>query len=203
MIIKPGNLFIITAPSGAGKSSLIKSIIEEGKIELSVSATTREPRINEVHGQDYSFLSIDEFQKLIDQNSFLEYAKVHEHFYGTLISHVSKKLDTGIDIILDIDVQGFYQLQEKNIEYKSIFILPPSLDILRERLKDRATESTSSIDIRLLNAKKEIKAAPYFDYLVLNDNFEDALSKLKGIFEANNQIDQQIEQNILNELLNS
>ena len=203
MSIKPGNLFIITAPSGAGKSSLIKSIIEEGKIELSVSATTREPRINEVHGQDYSFLSINEFQKLIDQNSFLEYAKVHEHFYGTLISQVSKKLDTGIDIILDIDVQGFYQLQEKNIEYKSIFILPPSLDILRERLKDRATESTSSIDIRLLNAKKEIKAAPYFDYLVLNDNFEDALSKLRGIFETNNQIDQQIEQNILNELLNS
>ena len=147
--------------------------------------------------------SINEFQKLIDQNSFLEYAKVHEHFYGTLISHVSKKLDTGIDIILDIDVQGFYQLQEKNIEYTSIFILPPSLDILRERLKDRATESTSSIDIRLLNAKKEIKAAPYFDYLVLNDNFEDALSKLRGIFETNNQIDQQIEQNILNELLNS
>ena len=203
MSIKPGNLFIITAPSGAGKSSLIKSIIEEGKIELSVSATTREPRINEVHGQDYSFLSINEFQKLIDQNSFLEYAKVHEHFYGTLISYVSKKLDTGIDIILDIDVQGFYQLQEKNIEYTSIFILPPSLDILRERLKDRATESTSSIDIRLLNAKKEIKAAPYFDYLVLNDNFEDALSKLRGIFETNNQIDQQIEQNILNELLNS
>ena len=203
MSIKPGNLFIITAPSGAGKSSLIKSIIEEGKIELSVSATTREPRINEVHEWDYSFLSINEFQKLIDQNSFLEYAKVHEHFYGTLLSHVSKKLDTGIDIILDIDVQGFYQLQEKNIEYTSIFILPPSLDILRERLKDRATESTSSIDIRLLNAKKEIKAAPHFDYLVLNDNFEDALSKLRGIFEANNQIDQQIEQNILNELLNS
>ena len=120
-----------------------------------------------------------------------------------MISHVSKKLDTGIDIILDIDVQGFYQLQEKNIEYTSIFILPPSLHILRERLKDRATESTSSIDIRLLNAKKEIKAAPYFDYLVLNDNFEDALSKLRGIFETNNQIDQQIEQNILNELLNS
>jgi guanylate kinase len=203
MSIKPGNLFIITAPSGAGKSSLIKSIIEEGKIELSVSATTREPRINEVHERDYSFLSINEFQKLIDQNSFLEYAKVHEHFYGTLLSHVSKKLNKGIDIILDIDVQGFYQLQEKNIEYTSIFILPPSLDILRERLKDRATESTSSIDIRLLNAKKEIKAAPHFDYLVLNDNFEDALSKLRGIFEANNQIDQQIEQNILNELLNS
>jgi guanylate kinase len=203
MSIKPGNLFIITAPSGAGKSSLIKSITEEGKIELSVSATTREPRINEVHERDYSFLSINEFQKLIDQNSFLEYAKVHEHFYGTLLSHVSKKLDTGIDIILDIDVQGFYQLQEKNIEYTSIFILPPSLDILRERLKDRATESTSSIDIRLLNAKKEIKAAPHFDYLVLNDNFEDALSKLRGIFEANNQIDQQIEQNTLNELLNS
>jgi len=203
MSIKPGNLFIITAPSGAGKSSLIKSIIEEGKIELSVSATTREPRINEVHERDYSFLSINEFQKLIDQNSFLEYAKVHEHFYGTLLSHVSKKLDTGIDIILDIDVQGFYQLQEKNIEYTSIFILPPSLDILRERLKDRATESTSSIDIRLLNAKKEIKAAPHFDYLVLNDNFEDALSKLRGILETNNQIDQQIEQNILNELLNS
>ena len=203
MSIKPGNLFIITAPSGAGKSSLIKSIIEEGKIELSVSVTTREPRINEVHERDYSFLSINEFQKLIDQNSFLEYAKVHEHFYGTLLSHVSKKLDTGIDIILDIDVQGFYQLQEKNIEYTSIFILPPSLDILRERLKDRATESTSSIDIRLLNAKKEIKAAQYFDYLVLNDNFEDALSKLRGILEANNQIDQQIEQNILNELLNS
>ena len=203
MSIKPGNLFIITAPSGAGKSSLINSLIEEGKIELSVSATTREPRINEVRGQDYSFLSINEFRKLRDQKSFLEYAKVHEHFYGTLISHVSKKLDTGIDIILDIDVQGFYQLQEKNIEYTSIFILPPSLDILRERLKDRATESTSSIDIRLLNAKKEIKAAPYFDYLVLNDNFEDALSKLRGIFETNNQIDQQIEQNILNELLNS
>jgi len=203
MSVKPGNLFIITAPSGAGKSSLIKSIIEEGKIELSVSATTREPRINEVHGRDYFFLSINEFQKLIDQNSFLEYAKVHEHFYGTLISHVTKKLDTGIDTILDIDVQGFYQLQEKNIEYTSIFIIPPSLDILRERLKDRATESTSSIDIRLLNAKKEIKSAPYFDYLVLNDNFEVALSKLRGIFEANNQIDQQIEQNILNELLNS
>lgn len=203
MSIKPGNLFIITAPSGAGKSSLIKSIIEKGKIELSVSATTREPRINEVHERDYSFLGMNEFQKLIDQNSFLEYAKVHEHFYGTLISHVSKKLYKGIDIILDIDVQGFYQLQEKNIEYTSIFILPPSLDILRERLKDRATESTSSIDIRLLNAKKEIKAAPHFDYLVLNDNFEDALSKLRGIFEANNQIDQQIEQNILNELLNS
>ncbi|RMG07762.1 MAG: guanylate kinase, partial [Acidobacteria bacterium] len=148
-----GKLFIISSPSGGGKGTLIREILKiVPKVTLSVSFTTRPKRAGEEHGKDYFFISEPEFLNLIKKNAFLEYAKVHGHFYGTSREYVEEKLNAGQDVILEIDIQGARSIKKLPLETISIFIMPPSFQVLRERLIARGTESEESLKIRLENA---------------------------------------------------
>ena len=197
-------LIIFSAPSGAGKSSLIRELIELGEksIELSVSATTRSPRDGEVHGKDYFFISDDEFNQMKENDAFLESATVHGFQYATLKSFVDEKINSGISVILDIDVQGFMQINRSLTEYTSIFILPPSFDELEKRLNTRGLDSKEVISKRLENALVELKSAKLFDYIVLNDEFSKTIKTLSSIlFEENFQYNDKETEKILIELL--
>ena len=199
-------LIIFSAPSGAGKSSLIKKLIElsESTIELSVSVTTREPRDGEVHGVDYFFISEQEFLKLKKQDSFLESANVHGFHYATLKSFVDEKTSSGISVILDIDVQGFKQVKQTSQDNVSIFILPPSLEELEQRLFNRGSESSESIKKRLENALIELRSAEIFDYVVVNDEFDNTIKILSSIlFDENIEYNDENAKNILKELLDN
>ena len=199
-------LIIFSAPSGAGKSSLIKKLIElsESTIELSVSVTTREPRDGEVHGVDYFFISEQEFLKLEKQDSFLESANVHGYHYATLKSFVDEKTSSGISVILDIDVQGFKQVKQTSQDNVSIFILPPSLEELEQRLFNRGSESAESIKKRLENALIELRSAEIFDYVVVNDEFDNTIKILSSIlFDENIEYNDENAMNILKELLDN
>lgn len=202
-MLNSSKLIIFAAPSGAGKSSLIKKIIEisEEKLELSVSATTRLPRKGEIHGKDYFFISDNEFNELKDKDAFIECANVHGNQYGTLKSFVHEKLEEGISVILDIDVQGFAQIRETIEEMISIFIIPPSLDELEKRLISRGLDTNDAIEKRLLNAVEELKHAESFDYIVLNDNFDNAIDQLSSVIFSNNKYNNEINLNILRDLL--
>ena len=203
-MLNSSKLIIFAAPSGAGKSSLIKKIIEisEEKLELSVSATTRAPRKGEIHGKDYFFISDNEFNKLKDKDAFIECANVHGNQYGTLKSFVHEKMEEGISVILDIDVQGFAQIRETIEDMVSIFIIPPSLDELKNRLTLRGLDTNDAIEKRLLNALEELKHAESFDYIVLNDNFDNAIDQLSSIiFIDNSGYNNEINLNILRDLL--
>ena len=170
-----GKLYVISAPSGAGKSSLIQSILNTSKnFELSVSATTRKPREGEEEGKHYFFIEDNEFDALISKHAFIEYAVVHNHKYGTLKSHIEEKINKGISVICDIDVQGYKLIKDASIEHTSIFIIPPSLEELEIRLINRGLDSPAIINTRLNNAKKELKFAEEFDYRILNDSYETA-----------------------------
>ena len=197
-------LIIFSAPSGAGKSSLIRELIELGEksIELSVSATTRSPRDGEVHGKDYFFISDDEFNQMKENVAFLESATVHGFQYATLKSFVDEKINSGISVILDIDVQGFMQINRSLTEHTSIFILPPSFDELEKRLNTRGLDSKEVISKRLENALVELKSAKLFDYIVLNDEFSKTIKTLSSIlFEENFQYNNKETEKILMELL--
>ena len=203
-MLNSSKLIIFAAPSGAGKSSLIKKIIEisEEKLELSVSATTRAPRKGEIHGKDYFFISDNEFNKLKDKDAFIECANVHGNQYGTLKSFVHEKMEEGISVILDIDVQGFAQIRETIDDMVSIFIIPPSLDELKNRLTLRGLDTNDAIEKRLLNALEELKHAESFDYIVLNDNFDNAIDQLSSIiFSDNSGYNNELNLNILRDLL--
>ena len=182
-------LIIFSAPSGAGKSSLIKKLIElsESTIELSVSVTTREPRDGEVHGVDYFFISEQEFLKLEKQDAFLESANVHGFHYATLKSFVDEKTSSGISVILDIDVQGFKQVKQTSQDNVSIFILPPSLEELEKRLFNRGSESAESIKKRLENALIELRSVEIFDYVVVNDDLIKCYKKIMSIISKKNK----------------
>ena len=197
-------LIVFSAPSGAGKSSLIKNIIEKstGDIELSISATTRPPRNGEEHGRDYFFISDEEFNELRRSDSFIEHANVHGYQYGTLKSFVDEKIQNGISIILDIDVQGFNLIRNAIEHNLSIFIIPPSIKELRKRLTSRGLDSSDVIEKRLSNAKTELKYAEQYDYIVLNDLFENTLSELVSIINNENYIyDRETNINLLKDLL--
>lgn len=196
-------LIIFSAPSGAGKSSLIRKLIELGEksIELSVSATTRLPREGEVHGKDYFFISDDEFNQMRENDAFLESAIVHGFQYATLRSFVEEKINSGISIILDIDVQGFIQIKNSSIKHTSIFILPPSFDELEKRLHTRGLDSKEVISKRLENALTELKSAELFDYIVLNDEFSKTIEILSSILCEDNFEYNKNTENILRELL--
>ena len=202
-MLNSSKLIIFAAPSGAGKSSLIKKIIEisEEKLQLSISATTRLPRKGEVHGKDYFFISDNEFNELKEKDAFIECANVHGNQYGTLKSFVHEKLEEGISVILDIDVQGFAQIRETTEEMISIFIIPPSLDELENRLTSRGLDTNDVIEKRLHNAVEELKHAESFDYIVLNDNFDNAIDQLSSIIFTNNKYNNEINLNILRDLL--
>ncbi|MDA7778703.1 guanylate kinase [Gammaproteobacteria bacterium] len=201
---KKGKLIVISAPSGAGKSSLIKAIINNNNnIELSISATTRKPREGESNAKDYFFISDEEFNALKSKDDFVECALVHNYQYGTLRSHINERIDKGINIILDIDVQGFEQIQEASIDNTSIFIIPPSIEELKKRLNIRGLDSQEVIETRLVNARHELKYANSFDFRVLNDEFDDALKSLVSIiFDGSSKdIDTEKSTKILQELL--
>ena len=197
-------LIIFSAPSGAGKSSLIRKLIQlsDQSIELSVSATTRASRNGEVHGKDYFFMSDDEFNQMKENDAFLESANVHGFQYATIKSYVQEKINSGISVILDIDVQGFTQIKNSLMEHISIFILPPSFEELEKRLFTRGQDSNEVILKRLKNAVTELKYADMFDYVVLNDEFNKTIETLSSIlFEENFKYNDKNIENILRELL--
>ncbi len=183
--MEKGDLFIISAPSGAGKSTLCNRLISMvPNIAFSVSHTTRPPRQGEKNGRDYFFVSQEQFTELVAQDAFLEWARVHGHMYGTSRKHVMELLSNGIDVILDIDVQGATQVKAKFPSAVTIFILPPSWDILEERLMKRKSEDRHAIAVRLRNALDEMEEVANYEYTVVNDRLEDALDELVSIVTA-------------------
>ncbi|MBF0264312.1 MAG: guanylate kinase [Gammaproteobacteria bacterium] len=179
---KSGNLFIISAPSGAGKTSLIKALLSNSDdIQLSVSHTTRNKRATEQDGVDYFFISVDEYKDMVDKEQFVEHAKVFDNFYGTSSAHIQQVLDTGKDLILEIDWQGAEQVRLKFPHAISIFILPPSKQELANRLNSRGLDSEDVIQKRMEQAEKEMSHCPNFDYIVVNEQFEQALNELNVI----------------------
>jgi guanylate kinase len=178
----PGNLFVVAAPSGTGKSSLVKALLEvDSRMELSVSHTTRAPRGQEVHGREYYFVSDDEFDRMIEADAFVEWAQVHNRRYGTSRKAIEDKIAAGADIVLEIDYQGALQIRRQFANAVLIFILPPSWDELRRRLQRRGEDSDDVIELRLRNAAQEMAHVHEFDYVIINEVFERALFDLKTI----------------------
>jgi len=180
-----GTLFIISAPSGAGKTSLVKALLEKtAGIGVSVSHTTRDMRPGEVDGKDYHYIKHTEFEKMVEAGEFLEHAKVFDNYYGTAMSNIEVALDKGDDVILEIDWQGAEQVRKLMPASVSIFILPPSVAALEERLRGRGQDSDEIIARRMQDAKSETSHYAEFDYLVVNDQFEIALSELEAIVKS-------------------
>lgn len=181
-----GNLFVVAAPSGAGKTSLVTALVrsELGHVKVSISHTTRPARPEEQDGIHYHFVTQAEFKQLIAEEAFLEYAVVFGNYYGTTWKAVEQQLQQGYDVILEIDWQGAQQVRAKLPESTSIFIFPPSLAILRERLIKRAQDERSTIERRLAEAQAEIRHYQEFDYLIVNEHFNTALEDLKSIVRA-------------------
>ena len=177
-----GNLFIITAASGAGKTSLVKALVSENpNIKVSISFTTRNPRVGERDGKDYFFLDDIDFKKMVENNEFLEMAKCHGSLYGTSKLTVKETLDKGKDIILEIDYQGAFNVKKLFPESISIFIIPPSIKALEDRLHKRGQDSEKDIKLRVAAARNEMRHLGKFDYVTINDKFEKALFELKKI----------------------
>lgn len=189
-----GNLFIVAAPSGGGKTSLVKKLVESlADIEVSISHTTRAMRPGEQHGVNYFFIDENEFIRMIDESAFLEHARVFNHLYGTSMKQITDRLQNGIDVVLDIDWQGAEQIRRSFPNAVSIFIVPPSLDILKQRLLDRRQDKDEVISDRMKKAQDELSHYPEFDYLIVNDNFEKAAMELQAIVIANRlRIERQI-----------
>ena len=184
-IVMKGSLYIISAPSGAGKTSLVSKLLElDGKIKVSVSSTTRAMRPGEEDGVNYHFLNTETFQKKIEEGDFLEHAKVFDNFYGTSKSTVEEQLKTGKDVILEIDWQGAQQVRQLIPSAITIFILPPSKEELLRRLTGRGTDSDEIIARRMADAESEMSHYNEFDYIVINNNFDLALKQLHSIFMA-------------------
>lgn len=181
----PGTLYIISAPSGGGKTSLVNALLESvSNLEVSISYTTRAPRPGEKEGIDYHFVDKTQFKQLIQEKAFLEHATVFGHYYGTSVNWVSKKIEAGIDIILEIDWQGAQQIREKMPESIGIFIIPPSWEILEKRLRLRAQDEERVIKKRMADAKAELAHFDEYDYLILNENFSNALADLNAILRV-------------------
>ena len=196
-----GTLYIISAPSGAGKTSLVNALVEaEPQIRVSVSHTTRVMRPGEINGVNYHFVEREEFVKMIEHGDFLERAEVFGNLYGTSQSHLQQTLDEGHDLILEIDWQGAEQVRQLMPKARSIFILPPSQGALRQRLDNRGQDSDEIIDGRMREAVSEMSHYVDYDYLIINDDFAHALDDLKAIFRAN-QLQQKRQQQRFGKLL--
>lgn len=181
----PGNLYVVAAPSGTGKSSLVKALLEvDSRMELSVSHTTRAPRGQEVHGREYYFVSNEEFDRMVAAGTFVEWAHVHNNRYGTSRKTIEDKIAAGADIVLEIDYQGAIQIKQQFANAVLIFILPPSWEELRSRLMRRAEDADDVIELRLKNAAEEVAQVDKFDFVIINEMFERALFDLKAIAHA-------------------
>ena len=181
----PGNLFVVAAPSGAGKSSLVKALMElDHQIQPSVSHTTRAPRGQEKHGREYFFVSPQEFDSMILGDAFVEWAHVHGQRYGTSKKMIEDRMAQGADVVLEIDYQGALQIKRMYRNAVLIFILPPSWEELRSRLERRGEDTPEIIEMRLRNAAEELAQAREFDFVIINEVFERALFDLKAIVHA-------------------
>lgn len=184
MKLSKGNLFIITAASGAGKTSLVKALVADNPdLKVSVSFTTRKPRDGEIEGEDYFFVDENKFKKMSQNNEFLETAKCHGSFYGTSKLNVSEIINKGKDIILEIDYQGAFNIKKIFPEAISIFIIPPSINALEDRLNIRGLDSKEDIKLRIAAARNEMSHLDKFDYVTINDEFEKSLIELNRIVE--------------------
>ena len=187
---KRGKLFVISGPSEAGKGTICKRLIEDSdpsKLALSVSMTTRKPREGEVDGINYFFKTKEEFMQEADRGGLLEYAAVYENYYGTPRAYVEEKLNQGTDVILEIDIQGAMNVKKSRPESVFIFILPPSMDVLRSRLIGRGTETREAVELRLSKTRSEVVHIRDYDYYVVNDDLETAVAETKAIFTAERQ----------------
>jgi guanylate kinase len=181
----PGNLFVVAAPSGAGKSSLVKALLElDSHVQPSVSHTTRAPRGQEKHGREYFFVSEQEFDAMVQAHAFVEWASVHNHRYGTSKKAIEERMAQGADVILEIDFQGALQIKHIFANAISIFILPPSWEELRARLERRGEDSPEVIELRLTNAALEVAQVHQFDFVIINELFDRALFDLKAIVHS-------------------
>jgi guanylate kinase len=181
----PGNLFVVAAPSGTGKSSLVKALLElDSQVQPSVSHTTRAPRGQEKHGREYFFTSEQEFDAMVAADAFVEWAHVHGHRYGTSKKAIEERITQGADVILEIDFQGAIQIKENFANAICIFILPPSWDELRSRLERRREDSLAVIEMRMKNAQAEVAQVGKFDFVIINELFERALFDMKAIVHS-------------------
>jgi guanylate kinase len=181
----PGNLFVVAAPSGAGKSSLVKALLElDSHLAVSISHTTRPPRGQEQHGREYWFVDEPTFVSMVEQGDFVEWAKVHGNLYGTSRKAIEARLVAGEDVVLEIDFQGALQIKRLFPHAVLIFILPPSWDELAQRLKRRGEDGESVIAERMANARKEVAQARHFDFVIINALFETALFDLKTVVHS-------------------
>ena len=180
------NLWIISAASGTGKTSLVSALVEKDpRIEVSISHTTRKPRRGEVDGGSYYFVDEPQFTQMVVDNRFLEHANVFGNLYGTSESEINQRLSNGVDVLLEIDWQGAQQVRRIKPDAHSIFIFPPSLNHLRQRLESRGSDDQSVIERRLQEAQKEILSAAEFDYWIINDDFDNALEALHSVIRSN------------------
>jgi len=190
-----GSLFIVAAPSGGGKTSLVRQLVGSLQdIVVSISHTTRKKRPNEVDGVDYFFVDQPMFMRMVDEGAFLEHAQVYNHYYGTSEAQITKRLNKGIDVVLDIDWQGAQQIRYAFPDSVSIFIVPPSLDVLHQRLTNRQQDAEAIIAERMQRARDELSHYAEFDYLIINDEFAKAADDLRAIVIAHRLcITQQVE----------
>jgi guanylate kinase len=181
----PGNLFCVAAPSGAGKSSLVKALLElDSRLDVSVSHTTRAPRGQEQDGREYWFVDEASFRAMIDRGEFFEWAQVHGHLYGTSRKAIEARLERGEDVVLEIDWQGALQIKQLFPHAVLIFILPPSWEELRQRLTRRGEDRPDVIETRMANARQEVAQARHFDFVIINALFETALFDLKTVVHS-------------------
>lgn len=181
-----GLLYTISAPSGAGKTSLVKALIQQSQrpLRVSISHTTRAMRPGEQNGVDYHFVSVDEFQQMVEQQAFVEHAQVFDNFYGTAVSSLQQLIENGSDVILEIDWQGAAQVRERFKEAIAIFILPPSREELRHRLESRGQDNAEIIERRMRDADREMAQYAAADYVVINKDFDQALLDLQAILRC-------------------
>ena len=200
MKMNKGRLIVFSAPSGCGKGTMLAEILKDKNYAVSVSATTRQPREGEVDGVNYYFLSKGDFLQKVADSEFIEYAEYCDNYYGTLISEIEGRLNDGINVILEIEVQGAMKLREKRPDAVFVFVLPPSVAELRRRLKKRGTETDEVIEKRVSQAAGEIECAKNYDYVIINDALEDAVSDFFAVMRAE-KLRVNFSENTINEVL--